>query len=216
MKIEYLGHSCFRLTTDKGVVIVTDPYEKVGYELPTGLEADIVTVSHDHFDHNAAHKIKSGTLVTQAGQTRLGEVTIVGTESWHDERQGALRGKNIVYTIYADGLTVCHLGDLGEPCGEDILARLPKADILLVPVGGRYTVDAAGAKEYVQKLAPKIAIPMHYKPKDGTIDIASAAAFLKLFDRVTHAKDKHTVVVEKDDLNHKVTEILFMERAKAE
>lgn len=213
MKIKYLGHSCFQLETEKGVKIVTDPYTKVGYELEKGLKADIVTVSHGHFDHAHTEAVEAKTVLSTAGRFVLEGVEIEGIESFHDPVQGRLRGKNIVYKLRADGMTACHLGDLGEPCSQEILDRLGKVDVLFLPVGGTYTIDAAQAKEYIEMIKPKIAIPMHYRPVDGTIDITEAEEFLRLFDE----KDVTAVKNGEYELRLGTLEeempILYMERA---
>lgn len=178
MKIEYLGHSCFRITSSNGTVIITDPYTKVGYELPNGLNADIVTISHGHFDHNYINAVNYRKIADKAQKYVGNDVEIVGVNSWHDPKQGALRGGNVIFKISLDGMTVCHLGDLGEEYSSALSEKIGKIDILLIPVGGTYTIDAIQAKEYIEQLAPKVVIPMHYKPIDGQLDIAGSDKFL--------------------------------------
>ena len=213
MKIEYLGHSCFRLTDEKGVVLLTDPYTRVGYELPRGLRADIVTVSHGHFDHNNVSAIENrAKIVNAAGKTVYEDVTIEGIATWHDDKQGALRGGNVVYKIGMDGLTVCHLGDLGEAFREDLAEKIGQVDVLLLPIGGTYTIDAVQAAEYVRKLQPKLVIPMHYRPQDGSLDIDGAEAFLNTFEEVVYAQPKNVLTVSAQTLQKDKTQIVFMER----
>ena len=179
MQIEYFGHSCFRLTTDSGIQILTDPYTAVGYEMPKGIHADIVTVSHEHFDHNhIAGVLGAFSVVRGTGATDCLGVKFEGISTFHDAACGALRGKNTVYKITADDMTICHLGDIGEPCNEALVQSLGKVDVLLVPVGGTYTIDEKGAWEYVRAIAPSTVIPMHYLPSDGRLDIADEQAFL--------------------------------------
>ena len=181
MILEYLGHSCFRITTKNNTTILTDPYTKVGYELPTSLTADVVTVSHGHFDHNYIDGVKEvEKIVDTVGSHQYKDVCIDGFICNHDEKGGVLRGKNIVFTIMADGYKICHLGDIGEACNQEITEKIGKVDVLLIPVGGTYTIDAKGAKDYVDKIAPKLVIPMHYKPIDGKLDIADEKEFLSL------------------------------------
>ncbi len=215
MKIEYFGHSCFRIISDKGTCVVTDPYTKVGYELPKDVLTDLVTVSHSHFDHNYIYGLRGPRVVIQnADDYAFDDVKISGFVCNHDEKGGALRGKNIVFTIKVDGLRVCHLGDLGEPCSKEILGKIGKVDVLLIPVGGTYTIDALQAKEYVEKVQPKIVIPMHYKPADGSLDITDEKAFLSLFDNVIYAPKNRALNLKeyiKDEM-----QILFMERKKDE
>lgn len=211
MKIEYLGHSCFRLITKNGTCIVTDPYSGVGYELPDGILTDIATISHGHFDHNHVSGLRNARIVLEKPEKYVyDDVVIDGFLCNHDEKGGALRGKNVVYTIRADAISVCHFGDLGEACNENLLAKIGKPDVLLIPVGGTYTIDSAQAKEYVEKLNPKLVIPMHYKPADGTLDITDEKPFLALFDKVVYAPKN--AVIEVEEYIKDKTQVLFMER----
>ena len=214
MYIQYLGHSCFFLRFDNGITLVTDPYTKVGYELPSSLQADIVTVSHGHFDHNYILAINGNPIVVnEIGQYSINGVDINGILTSHDEKNGALRGKNVVFTFTVDGLTVCHLGDIGEPCTNALVEKIGTIDVLLIPVGGTYTIDALQAKEYVRKLAPKVVIPMHYRPKDGTIDITDEKPFLTFFEgKIHYVSPKNEVRLTREGLTDKETEIIFMER----
>lgn len=181
MKIEYYGHSCFLITTSAGVRILTDPYTRVGYELPEGLRADIVTVSHEHFDHNYTQVLAYAGVVERGEGARVEKnVRLNGIITSHDNQNGKLRGKNTVFTIEADGLILCHLGDIGETCSPELVQKIGKVDVLLLPVGGNYTIDALEAKRYAEMLQPQTVILMHYRPSDGTIDIATEKSFLEL------------------------------------
>lgn len=215
MKIEYLGHSCFILTSESGVRVLTDPYTKVGYELPSGLKADIVTVSHGHFDHNYTKALCNQPIVLDKTDSfAWGGVEIYGEDSFHDPKQGALRGKNILFKIKMDGITVCHFGDLGEVYDKE-LAKKVQADVWLIPVGGTYTIDPAQAKEYIENCAPKLVIPMHYRPNDGSLDILSAGAFLENCPwEITECKQGE-YFLQKEDLQRQNTQILYMERKKS-
>lgn len=213
MKIEYLGHACFRITLQNGTTILTDPYTNVGYELPNGIQADIVTVSHSHFDHNFVAGVTNAKVVLDGlGEYDFDGLKIVGKESWHDNKKGALRGKNILYTFFAEDLSICHLGDLGEDISKEILQKIGKVDILLIPVGGTYTIDPRMAKAYIDEIAPKIAVPMHYRPKDGVIDVLDASVFLSLFNGQIDIPEEETgFVVDKESLA-KNTKIVFLQR----
>ena len=183
MKIEYLGHSCFLLTTSAGQTVLTDPYTGVGYELPANITADIVTVSHGHFDHNYVAAVQNkATILTETGKQVVDGIVFEGIASDHDPARGTLRGKNTIFKMQADGITLCHLGDLGEPLNNSLVEKIGKVDILFIPVGGNYTIDAVEAKRYVDAIAPKTVIPMHYRPIDGSIDIATETAFLRLYE----------------------------------
>ncbi len=179
MKIRYLGHSCFELTSESGITVVTDPYTGVGYSLPANLIADVVTVSHGHFDHSFVDGVRAKAVVDTLVEYSREGLEIHGVPCYHDEKKGALRGKNIAYTIKMDGTTFCHLGDLGEAYSDELVQRLGKADVLFIPVGGRYTVDGVTAKKFVDGIAPRVVIPMHYKPVDGSLDITDAQPFLQ-------------------------------------
>lgn len=209
MQIEYFGHSCFRITSENGISVVTDPYTGVGYELPKNLSADIVTVSHGHFDHNYAEGVHGyQTLLNQTGKYLVNGIEFEGILTYHDEQEGKLRGKNIIFKMTIDGKTVCHLGDLGEACSTETVEKIGKADILLLPIGGTYTIDAKQAFEYVAKIKPKIVIPMHYKPLDGQLDITDAKSFLSLFESVatTERRGVYTPIFTEE------TVIVYMER----
>ncbi len=170
MKITYLGHSCFQITSAQGTSVITDPYTGVGYELPSGLKADAVTISHAHFDHNYTQAVQSDVVISTCGTHIVKDIQIVGIPSWHDEKNGALRGENILFKFFVDGITVCHLGDLGEEISPALIERISEVDVLLLPVGGTYTINASQAKALAEQIAPKIVIPMHFKG-DGKLDI---------------------------------------------
>jgi len=213
MKIRYLGHSCFSITLDSGVTIVTDPYTKVGYELPKGIKADIVTVSHGHFDHSYIAAIGGGpAIVSEAGEYEADGLEIVGKESFHDPKGGALRGKNVIFTIIADGVRICHLGDLGEAYTAELTKKIGDVDVLLIPIGGTYTIDGTQAKEYVEKLQPNIVIPMHYLPDDGALDISDEKGFLSLFDEKNITRVGAEYTFTKKDIEGAKKKIVFMER----
>lgn len=216
MKIEYLGHSCFRIENADGVKIVTDPYTRVGYELPKNLEANIVTVSHGHFDHDYVAAI-DGTpkILSQEGKYEICGVSVTATHCWHDPEQGALRGNNLIFKFEIDGVTVCHFGDLGEEYSDKIAGVLSDADVWLIPVGGTYTIDAAQAKKYIEKLLPKVVIPMHYRPLDGALDIAPINIFLQNIDTQSLINCSFGVLeLTKTDLEEGKTKIIYMERRK--
>ena len=216
MKIQYLGHSCFRLIESTGTTIITDPYKEIGYELPKGLKADAVTVSHGHFDHNNAGIIGGHPrIIDKEGFYQLPGVGITGIKSYHDDCGGALRGENIIYKFGMDGLEICHLGDLGEECSSELLEMILPVNTLLIPVGGTYTIDAERAKEYVDRIMPEIVIPMHYKTRSLTLDLDKADVFLNLFDdEETEISQKNTLEFSRDDLTEEKTKIILMERMK--
>lgn len=179
MKIKWLGHSCFLLTSQNGTKLLTDPFDgKVGYALPS-VEADVVTSSHGHYDHGNTKIVKGlPACFNTPGLHGHKDFSIKGVATFHDESGGAKRGNNIVFRIEADGIAVCHCGDLGHMLSGAQLKELMPVDILLVPVGGVFTVDAKGAYEVRNMLKPKVTIPMHYKTAAAQISIDTADKFL--------------------------------------
>jgi L-ascorbate metabolism protein UlaG (beta-lactamase superfamily) len=184
MIITYIGHSCFKIQdkagTD-GVTVVTDPFDKkVGLKVPN-FEADIVTVSHGHYDHSNVGALRGNPFVVdKAGEYDIKGVSITGIEAYHDTKEGSERGKNIIYRIDIDDMSIAHLGDLGHELDTKQLERLEGTDVLLIPVGGKYTIDYKKAVEVVKQIEPRIVIPMHYKLKGSTItDIDEVDKFIK-------------------------------------
>jgi len=184
MIITWIGHSCFKIqdkTGPDGITLATDPFDKtVGFKVPN-FEANIVTVSHNHYDHNNVKSLRGNPFVIDsAGEFDVKGVMVEGVESYHDAKEGAERGKNIIYRIEMDDITLVHLGDLGHILNDQQLERLAGADILMVPVGGKYTLDAKKAVEVVSQIEPRIVIPMHYKTKQSKIkDIEGVEKFIK-------------------------------------
>lgn len=179
MKINYIGHSCFLLTSGGGTSLVTDPYGDVGLSFPC-LSADVVTVSHGHYDHcNVAAVGGRPKILSETGRFTFGDIRIEAFESFHDDVGGAKRGKNLIFSYTADGVRVCHMGDLGQKYSDRILKQIGKVDVLLIPVGGNYTIGGEEAAWYVKKLSPAVVIPMHYHVAGLTVDIADETEFLK-------------------------------------
>lgn len=183
MKIEYLGHSCFKLTESTGTSVVCDPYDaSVGYEMPR-VSADAVTVSHHHYDHDNVGAVDGNPVVIDKECSySLTGVEINAIKSFHDGSRGKLRGENIIFKFRMDGLDICHLGDLGEACSAELIDAILPVNVLLIPVGGTYTIDAEMAKEYVDRIMPDLVIPMHYRGKGCKLDIDKVDEFTDLFD----------------------------------
>lgn len=184
MKIKWKGHACFFIECS-GKIIVTDPFaDSYGYP-PIRETADIVTISHDHNDHNAWQNLSGNPLVIkQVGDFNIGEISIKGVASYHDQKKGAQRGNNIIFRIKAEGITLAHLGDLGHILNPDQLEELGNIDILLLPVGGTYTIDAQQAKQVLEQISPGIVIPMHFKTPHVNLPITPVEAFISQFARV--------------------------------
>jgi len=181
MNIKYLGHSAFVITSDTGLKIITDPYE-TGPDLTYGEiteSADIVTVSHDHLDHCNVAAVKGNPeVVRRAGRSTAKGVEFRGIASYHDEAGGRMRGNNIIFCFELDGIKVCYLGDLGHLLDDKQVAEIGSVDILFIPVGGYYTIDAKAATEVCNQLKPKVIIPMHYKTEKSIPNIVGVDEFL--------------------------------------
>jgi len=165
VKLQWIGHACFRIETSDGTVIITDPYEeKVPYKAPEG-PAHIVTVSHDHFDHNAVERVKGSPQVVRGiGEQTVRGITFRGIPAFHDQKGGRDRGQDVIFRFAADGVTLAHFGDLGHTLNAEQLRPLQDVEVALLPVGGHFTIGAKEASEVVRSLPKlKVVIPMHYR-----------------------------------------------------
>jgi L-ascorbate metabolism protein UlaG (beta-lactamase superfamily) len=181
MKIKWLGHASFLITSDSGVRIVTDPYSRGGgidYG-PIQETAEVVTVSHKHQDHNNIGAVKGKPVVIDAPVTKTVKgIEFRGVPCYHDGAGGAQRGSSIAFCFTADGVRVCHLGDLGHELDAGKVKEIGAVDVLLVPVGGFYTIDAKQAGAVCEALKPKVVIPMHMKTAKCDYPIAGVEDFL--------------------------------------
>ena len=181
MEITFLGQAAFKIK-GKAATVVTDPFdESIGIKFPK-ITADIVTVTHDHFDHNASAKIEGDPFIIRGpGEYEVKGVEVVGVSSFHDNKRGEERGKNTIYNIKIDKINICHLGDLGqESLTSEQIEEIGNVDILLVPVGGYFTIDGAQASKIASQLEPKIVIPMHFKDGETKIsELEGPEKFLK-------------------------------------
>lgn len=168
MEITYIGHSCFKIK-DKTISLVIDPYDpKIGYKLPK-LSADVVLVTHNHFDHNYIEGVSDYRLLVDGpGEYEVGGCFIYGKSVDHDEKNGEERGKVTMYLITIDDFNILHLGDLGRELTQEEMERIPNVDVLMIPVGNKYTIDEKTAVKVISALEPSYVIPMHYKTKDLT------------------------------------------------
>ena len=217
MKIQWLGHSAFKLTESTGSSIITDPFDPamVGYGMAY-LTCDAITSSHGHGDHNNFRGVKGNPIIiNQPGSFEVNGIKVSSVASYHDGEEGASRGKNIIYRFRLDGINVCHLGDIGEECTPELTEQLIPVNILLIPVGGTFTIDAEQAKEYVDKIMPDVVIPMHYKTKHTDFDIDKVDKFLKLFDdeNVIETNDD-TLDFDRYDFDGDTTKVIVPKRFK--
>ena len=180
MKLRWLGHSCFEITLNNGRVFVTDPYDdSVGYP-PLKVKADVALSSHGHFDHNYFAAIDGPyEVVNQPGAYERFGARITGVPSYHDDVKGAQRGGNVIFTVEADGVKLTHLGDLGHlPETEAQKAACASADVLLIPIGGTFTITTPQAVELIETYRPAAAIAMHYRNRYCGFKVSDASAFV--------------------------------------
>jgi len=191
MKIKWIGLSCFLLVLDNGTRIVMDPFEKNFYGRDYGSideTADIVTVSHNHADHNCVSIVKGDPAVfSDVGNFRCNGIGITGIKSYHDAVQGWERGDNTIFCFDIDDIRVCHMGDLGHLPGDEQLAEIRHIAILFFPVGGRSTIDPVDATAAIEQIKPRIAIPMHFNTGRLTLpyktaDVLAAWPDLEIID----------------------------------
>jgi len=179
MDINWLGHACFRLR-GKQATLITDPLPPdLGYTVGK-LTADIVTISHQHPSHSYHNSIGGDPkIIAGPGEYEIKGVLIIGIATFHDAEKGKIRGKNTAYLIEIDGITVCHLGDLGHALTAEQVEEVDNVDVLLLPVGGRSTLNAATAAEVIRQIEPKAVIPMHYQTPVLKRELDSVDSFLK-------------------------------------
>lgn len=212
MIITWQGHSCFKIQ-DKigpdGITLVTDPFNKeIGLKVPN-FEADIVTVSHDHDDHNNVGALRGNPFVINcAGEYDFKGVLVEGIDSYHDESKGEKRGINVIYRFEVEDVSIVHLGDLGNSLDNTQLEKLAGTDILLIPVGGKYTLDAKKAVEVISQIEPRIVIPMHYKTEGVKIDIDPIDKFIKEIGVTPTYEEK--LKISKKDLPQEDMELVIL------
>ncbi len=215
MKIKWYGHAAFLITSDKGTRIIVDPYEPgaFGGQLSYGRiqdQADIVLSSHDHADHNYTEDLP-GTpeVVKGSGPKTVKGISMKGISTYHDPSEGSERGANTIFTTKVDDIQLCHLGDLGHLLSDKELAEIGPVDILLIPVGGFFTIDPKEATGVADQIKPKVLIPMHFKTGKCGFSIAPVEDFLKgktrirrprvsevTFDKTTLPAQMEIVVLE--------------------
>ncbi len=179
MRVTWHGHSCFEVRN--GVTVVTDPHDgkSIGVKPPV-VKADVVLISHEHFDHNCARIVRGDfKCVRESGQRTERGVDILGVPAFHDDCGGAKRGKINIYRFTLNGVVFCHLGDLGHMLDPETVAALQPVDVLFLPVGGVFTIDGKQARELIGILKPKVAIPMHFRIGGLSMSIHTIDDFLE-------------------------------------
>jgi L-ascorbate metabolism protein UlaG (beta-lactamase superfamily) len=216
MNIQYYGHSCFKITAKPAgrgqddVTIFIDPFDKsVGLRPPQG-NADLALVTHDHHDHNNVSALRGEPRVIDIpGEYSVKGVNIIGINSYHDNKEGKERGLNTIYIIEAEDIRICHLGDLGTELNEKQLDQIDGVDILMIPIGGKYTIDGEKAAEIAKKVEPGIIIPIHYKIKGSTMDVEDEKKFCNELGNCPQNKVSK-LNIKKKELEGKSMEIILM------
>ncbi len=199
MNIKWLGHSCFLISSKDGKRIFLDPCDRgTGYDIHD-IDCDVLLISHSHHDHN---NVSSATgnykLIDKIGEYDLGDIKIKGIKTYHDKESGSKRGENIVFIIDIDGKRLVHMGDYGESLSEEFIKELGKVDIMLIPVGGVYTIDAKEACDIIDRVKPCVVIPMHYKTSALTFSLGDVSEFTSALEGYEIIKAESDI--ETDDI----------------
>lgn len=189
LSFKWFGQACFEISNSK--TIVTDPHDgdSVGLSAPK-TTADVVTISHDHYDHASGKDLVSNNntvIVNETGKTNIDELNVTGFKSFHDKSHGQARGENIIFNIETKGYTICHLGDLGHMLNHKSIQNIKPVDVLLIPVGGKFTIDGREAAKLVKKIDPVVVVPMHYKINGLEVPISGPKTF------INNVKDEYRI-----------------------
>ncbi len=213
VNIKWYGHAMFSIES-YGLVIVTDPYSTdIGYSFPEGLKASVVTISHEHYDHNSTKGLLGKfRVLSDTAPLLFGPVSFGGLLTNHDNSGGTERGKNIIFRWQIGGITFTHMGDYGEESlSSEQRKFIKRSDILMIPVGGVFTIDSDKAREIVAQVSPKVVIPMHYKTPALNLDIEPVDNFIANMSKVKHVGK--IVSLEPDKLPS-ATEIWVMDMSQ--
>ncbi|MDD7423461.1 MAG: MBL fold metallo-hydrolase [Candidatus Methanomethylophilaceae archaeon] len=202
MRIRWHGHSCFEISTE-GTTIVLDPHDgkSLGIKTPSAT-ADLVLISHDHYDHNASRSIDGNfkTYSMKNGRFEFKNIPFYGLSTFHDGEEGRIRGMNTMYRFTIEGMTLCHCGDLGCIPNQKIINAIKEVDFLFVPVGGTYTLEKPELKQFIEMVNPRIIVPMHYRFGGLTIPIAGVDDFLEMIPEDFIEYVGNSVDIMKDEL----------------
>lgn len=214
--IRWHGHACFEIVGSKGYTIVIDPHDggSIGIK-PPKVRADAVLMTHDHFDHNAWHVVSKDNTVKylmKEGEFELDGIKVLGVKAYHDKYRGRRRGTVVMYKLIVDEISILHVGDLGHVLSEDIVDKLKPLDVLMVPVGGTFTIDGKEALQLAKLIEPKALIPMHYWVRGINLPLAPLDNFLSICDYEVIRLGSNEWVITKDKLsNWKETKVVVFE-----
>jgi len=210
LDVTWLGHGCFRLR-GRGAAVVTDPYPPtIGLKL-SRMDAEVVTISHEHDNHNYTQVVRDGAYeIHGPGEYEVAGVSVIGVPTYHDEQKGAKHGRNTVYLIEIDDVRVCHLGDLGHKLDDSEAEAVASPDVLLVPVGGRSAINGAQAAEVVRQLEPRYVVPMHYAIPGLKIELDPLDRFLKEMGVAT-SEAQPKLSVQKSSVSEYETKVVVLE-----
>ena len=216
MKIKWNGHASFTITSSEGAVFITDPYDPSGYGGVLTYDqvkdsADAVLVSHDHADHNFVEGLPGSPKVVK-GSDQVGNVQINGIPTYHDESNGSERGDNTIFSFPIDEINICFTGDLGHQLSSEQVDAIGPVDLLLMPVGGTFTVDADSAVKVAEALNPRLIIPMHFKTAKCDLPIAGVESFLEKMANVTKLR-RSEIELTPDKLPETGSEVWVMDYA---
>lgn len=217
MNINWYGQSCFQISSSQGknnhISMVIDPFDEstTGLRLPK-LQADIVLITHDHSDHNNVKAVSgSGFIIKGPGEYDIKKVFIQGISGYHDDVQGMQRGSITIYTIETEGIRICHLSDLGQKeLTSDQLDKIGDIDILMIPIGGVYTIDAAGAVKIMAQIEPRVIIPMHYNIPKLKIKLDDIDKFLKNLG-IKKPESLPKLSIKKKDISTEEAKIIILQ-----
>jgi L-ascorbate metabolism protein UlaG (beta-lactamase superfamily) len=219
MNIKYLGHACFKIETKTEVpnkkseklTILIDPFDpETGIQLPK-IKTDLSLVTHAHHDHSYLDKVESDFLINKPGEYSYKGVNIQGIETYHDSEKGEKRGFNTVYVIEAEKMKIAHLGDLGHVPTEDQIEKMGVVDVLMIPVGGKYTISAKEAKEVIRLIEPTFIIPMHFATDKIKVEgLEPVDNFYKEINK-TPMEKVETFKVSNKDLNTEEVKVVAFE-----
>lgn len=209
MIITWLGHSCFLIENNSGVKILMDPYDSTLGNSPYKGSVDIVTISHNHFDHNYTKDLNPGfILLNTTGSFQSKDILIQGFPSYHDNINGLKRGDNIIFTYEIDNFKLCHLGDLGHILESEVIDLIGPIDILFIPISSNFTINEDTAHSLCKKLQSKIIIPMHYKISYLNYPGEGIEKFIALMKNATNL---HSNIFEFSELSSIKNQVVIME-----